>query len=60
MLCIAVIFLFVLQFGFVLLFGLDVDSLIWSFRKTAGLSTPGTPYGGWEAPDVELRGHFVG
>ncbi|RZB74453.1 uncharacterized protein LOC114380264 isoform X1 [Glycine soja] len=39
---------------------LDVDSLIWSFRKTAALSTPGTPYGGWEGPEVELRGHFVG
>ncbi|KAJ9697934.1 hypothetical protein PVL29_007171 [Vitis rotundifolia] len=39
---------------------LDVDRLVWSFRKTAGLSTPGLPYGGWEAPDVELRGHFVG
>lgn len=39
---------------------LDVDRLIWSFRKTAGLSTPGTPYGGWEAPNMELRGHFVG
>ncbi|CAK7339307.1 unnamed protein product [Dovyalis caffra] len=39
---------------------LDVDSLVWSFRKTAGLSTPGTAYGGWEAPDCELRGHFVG
>ncbi|KAL6341071.1 hypothetical protein AAG906_032186 [Vitis piasezkii] len=39
---------------------LDVDRLVWSFRKTAGLSTPGLPYGGWEAPNVELRGHFVG
>ncbi|GAV65009.1 DUF1680 domain-containing protein [Cephalotus follicularis] len=39
---------------------LDVDSLVWSFRKTAGLSTPGKPYGGWEDPSVELRGHFVG
>ncbi|KAF8398436.1 hypothetical protein HHK36_017363 [Tetracentron sinense] len=39
---------------------LDVDSLVWSFRKTAGLPTPGTPYGGWEAPNCELRGHFVG
>ncbi|KAL7151805.1 hypothetical protein ABFS83_04G055700 [Erythranthe nasuta] len=38
----------------------DVDRLVWSFRKTAGLSTPGEPYGGWEAPDIELRGHFVG
>lgn len=39
---------------------LDVDSLVWSFRKTADLPTPGTPYGGWEGPNVELRGHFVG
>ncbi|XP_021894191.1 uncharacterized protein LOC110811885 [Carica papaya] len=39
---------------------LDPDNLVWSFRKTAGLPTPGTPYGGWEAPNIELRGHFVG
>ncbi|GAB2276794.1 hypothetical protein Dimus_011509 [Dionaea muscipula] len=40
---------------------LDVDRLSWSFRKTAGLPTPGKPYtGGWEAPDSDLRGHFVG
>lgn len=39
---------------------LEVDRLVWSFRKTAGLETPADPYGGWEAPDVELRGHFVG
>ncbi|KAL3752112.1 hypothetical protein ACJRO7_012863 [Eucalyptus globulus] len=39
---------------------LDVDSLVWSFRKTAGLPTPGKPYGGWERPACELRGHFVG
>nr|KYP58476.1 hypothetical protein KK1_013885 [Cajanus cajan] len=39
---------------------LDVDRLLWSFRKTAGLPTPGTPYGGWEDPKMELRGHFVG
>jgi hypothetical protein len=39
---------------------LDVDRLVWSFRKQAGLPTPGAPYGGWEAADGELRGHFVG
>ncbi|KAI4385364.1 hypothetical protein MLD38_003400 [Melastoma candidum] len=39
---------------------LDVDNLVWSFRKTAGLPTLGVPYGGWEAPTIELRGHFVG
>lgn len=39
---------------------LDVDSLVWSFRSNAGLPTTGKPYGGWEAPNCELRGHFVG
>ncbi|KAH6813705.1 proline-tRNA ligase [Perilla frutescens var. frutescens] len=39
---------------------LDVDRLVWSFRKTAGLDTPGQPYGGWESPEMQLRGHFVG
>lgn len=39
---------------------LDVDSLVWSFRKTAGLESPGKAYGGWEDPTIELRGHFVG
>lgn len=39
---------------------LDPDRLLWSFRTTAGLPAPGKPYGGWEGPDVELRGHFVG
>jgi DUF1680 family protein len=42
------------------LHSLDNDSLLWSFRKTAGLATSGMPYGGWEAPDCELRGHFNG
>lgn len=39
---------------------LDVDRLVWGFRTQAGLTAPGTPYGGWEGPTVELRGHFVG
>ncbi|KAF0914190.1 hypothetical protein E2562_027606 [Oryza meyeriana var. granulata] len=39
---------------------LDVDRLVWSFRAQAGLPAPGKPYGGWEGPDIELRGHFVG
>lgn len=39
---------------------LDLDRLVWSFRKTSGLQTIGEPYGGWEKPDCELRGHFVG
>ncbi|RRT68190.1 hypothetical protein B296_00018344 [Ensete ventricosum] len=39
---------------------LDVDRLVWSFRKLAGLPTPGEPYLGWEEPKGQLRGHFVG
>ncbi|GKC31147.1 alpha-L-arabinofuranosidase B, arabinose-binding domain-containing protein, partial [Tanacetum coccineum] len=38
---------------------LDVDRLVYSFRETAGLPNFEVPYGGWEAPDQELRGHFV-
>lgn len=39
---------------------LDSDRLLLNFRKNAGLPSPGQPLGGWEAPDCELRGHFVG
>jgi len=39
---------------------LDPDRLVWSFRTQARLPAPGSPYGGWEKPDSELRGHFVG
>ena len=39
---------------------LDVDRMMWSFRKVANLDAPGEPYGGWERPMSELRGHFVG
>ncbi|KAJ1264524.1 hypothetical protein BS78_08G007800 [Paspalum vaginatum] len=39
---------------------LDPDRLVWSFRSQAGLPAPGEPCGGWEHPDMELRGHFVG
>ncbi|KAH7674126.1 Beta-L-arabinofuranosidase GH127 protein [Dioscorea alata] len=40
---------------------LNVDRLLFSFRTEAGLPNNDTiPYGGWEAPTSELRGHFVG
>ncbi len=42
------------------LLSLETDRLLWAFRKNSGLPTPGTPLGGWEAPDCEVRGHFVG
>jgi uncharacterized protein len=39
---------------------LDPDRLLHTFRLNAGLPTSAKPYGGWEAPDVELRGHSLG
>jgi hypothetical protein len=39
---------------------LDPDRLTWTFRQQAGLPTVGDPYGGWEAPGGQLRGHFTG
>jgi DUF1680 family protein len=42
------------------LLGLDQDRLLHTFRLTAGLPSTAQPLGGWEAPDVELRGHAVG
>jgi uncharacterized protein len=42
------------------LLGLDVDRLLHSFRVNAGLPSTARPLGGWEAPEVELRGHSVG
>jgi uncharacterized protein len=39
---------------------LAVDRLVHSFRLTAGITSTAAPYGGWEKPDCELRGHFNG
>jgi DUF1680 family protein len=39
---------------------LDTDRLLHNFRVNAGLPSSAKPLGGWEAPDCELRGHFVG
>ena len=39
---------------------LDPDRLLHVFRVNAGIASSAKPYGGWEAPDNELRGHFVG
>jgi DUF1680 family protein len=39
---------------------LETDRLLHTFRLTAGLPTAAEPLGGWEKPDVELRGHFTG
>ena len=39
---------------------LSVERLLHNFRVTAGISSSATPYGGWEEPTCELRGHFAG
>lgn len=38
----------------------DADRLLHTFRLNAGLPSSARPLGGWEKPDVELRGHFTG
>jgi len=42
------------------LLDLPVDRLLHNFRLNAGLPSSAEPLGGWEKPDCELRGHFVG
>ncbi|HEU5101260.1 MAG TPA: beta-L-arabinofuranosidase domain-containing protein, partial [Roseiflexaceae bacterium] len=39
---------------------IEPDRLLHNFRVTAGLPSTARPLGGWEAPDSELRGHFLG
>jgi DUF1680 family protein len=39
---------------------LEADRLLHNFRVNAGLPSSAEPLGGWEKPDVELRGHTVG
>ncbi len=39
---------------------LPVDRLVHTFRLNAGLRSSAEPLGGWEKPDCELRGHFIG
>ena len=36
------------------------DRLLHSFRLTAGITSSANPFGGWEEPKGELRGHFAG
>src|SRR5437764_15283090 len=42
------------------LLSLDPDRLLHTFRVNAGLPSTAEPLGGWEAPSIDLRGHFVG
>ena len=42
------------------LLSLDADRLLRNFRVNVNLPTDAKPYGGWESPTTELRGHAVG
>ncbi|HWR36226.1 MAG TPA: beta-L-arabinofuranosidase domain-containing protein [Clostridia bacterium] len=42
------------------LHALPVDRLVHTFKINAGLPSSAQPFGGWEAPTGELRGHFTG
>jgi DUF1680 family protein len=42
------------------LLGQDESRLLHTFRLNAGLSSTAEPLGGWEAPENELRGHYLG
>jgi DUF1680 family protein len=39
---------------------LSADRLLHNFRLNAGLPSTAEPFGGWEEPKGELRGHFTG
>ncbi|MGQ9730320.1 MAG: beta-L-arabinofuranosidase domain-containing protein [Candidatus Zipacnadales bacterium] len=39
---------------------LDPERLLHAFRVNAGLPSGAEPLGGWEAPHVDVRGHFTG
>jgi DUF1680 family protein len=39
---------------------LPADRLLHTFRLTSGITSNASPYGGWEDPTCELRGHFAG
>src|SRR5665213_1573840 len=42
------------------LLNLDPDRLLHTFRLNVGLPSSARPYGGWESPTTELRGHTLG
>lgn len=42
------------------LHSLPPDRLLHTFRINAGLPSSAQPFGAWEAPDCELRGHYAG
>lgn len=42
------------------LLSLEPDRFLHNFREVAGLPSDVEPYGGWESPDVQLRGHTLG
>jgi len=41
------------------LHALDAERMLHNFRINAGFGSEAEPLGGWEAPTIEVRGHFV-
>jgi uncharacterized protein len=39
---------------------IDADRMLHTFRVNVGLPSSAQPVGGWDAPNVELRGHSMG
>jgi uncharacterized protein len=42
------------------LLGMDINRLLYCWHVNANIPTTSKPYGGWEAPDCEVRGHAMG
>ena len=42
------------------LLALEPDRFLQTFRANVNLPTTAKPYGGWEKPDTEIRGHALG
>ncbi|MEO8596540.1 MAG: glycoside hydrolase family 127 protein [Candidatus Solibacter sp.] len=39
---------------------LELDRLLHTLRLNAGFASSAQPLGGWESPEIEIRGHFEG
>ena len=38
----------------------NADNVLYIWRQSYGMATPGSAMGGWEAPSCNLRGHYTG
>jgi uncharacterized protein len=42
------------------LLGIDINRLLYCWHVNANIPTTAKPYGGWEGPEIEVRGHSMG